>query len=89
MRRFLAILVVLLVAIFLLYISRFWPVELWGRRSFLGELGLRPNGGLLAQWLRGSLLAPFELLIWVILGFLSLTAIEKITSWLNPNAGEN
>ncbi|MCY4304041.1 MAG: hypothetical protein OXC62_04550 [Aestuariivita sp.] len=77
MKRVLAILIVCLVTILLLYISRFWPVELWSRRSFLGELGFRPNGGMLGHWLRGTPFAQFELLIWVVIGFLALSLIER------------
>ncbi len=57
MRRALSILIVICVAIILLYVSRFWPVELWGRRGPLGELGLRPGGGMVQFWLRGTPLA--------------------------------
>ncbi|MCY4301853.1 MAG: hypothetical protein OXC68_09005 [Aestuariivita sp.] len=80
MKQWFAVLIVLIVTILLLYISRFWPIELWGRRSFLGELGFRPGGGLLRHVLRGTPLAQFELIIWAVGGFLVLSLVEKIVS---------
>ncbi|MEM8774077.1 MAG: hypothetical protein AAGF53_03535 [Pseudomonadota bacterium] len=84
MRRVLQISIVLIVATVLLYISRFWPFELWGRRSFLGELGLRPGGGMLRRWLRGTQFVQFELIIWVTGSFLALSITDRIVHWLQP-----
>ena len=86
MRQILSIVVVICVAVVLLYLSRFWPVELWSRQSWLGQLGLRPAGGLLAQWLRGTPFAQFELLIWVTGGFLVLSWTEKFVHWVRAGA---
>ncbi len=61
----------------LVYLSRFWWLRLWGRDGLFGIKDLRPQGGLLARWLRGTDLAPFELLIWVIGVFLILTILQK------------
>ena len=69
----------------LLYISRFWVFELWGRPGLFGLSELPPNGGLLNRWLRQMnfevvdlrFLTNYELLIWVIGSFLILTALEK------------
>ena len=52
--------------------------RLWGREGLLGLEWLQPQGGLLARWLRGTDLAPFELLIWVVGVFLILTGLQKI-----------
>jgi len=76
-KRILAILIICLAAIVLLYMSRFWPIELWSRRSFLGELGLRPNGGMLGHWLRGTSLAQFDILIWGVISFLVLSLLDR------------
>ncbi len=74
------LLLMVAVAIALLYISRFWTVRLWDR----GDLfGLRPQGGYLAQWLRGTRFAPFELLIWVTGSFLILTWLQRLTDYLS------
>ncbi|MEM6824078.1 MAG: hypothetical protein AAF566_03110 [Pseudomonadota bacterium] len=59
----------------LYYISRFWEFRLWGRDEFYG---LRPQGGYVGQWLRGSDFAPFELLIWAAGVFAVLSILQKI-----------
>ncbi|MBE1284380.1 MAG: hypothetical protein GJ676_13795 [Rhodobacteraceae bacterium] len=67
-----------LVAAVLIYLSRFWAFDLWGREGLFGLRELRPQGGLLARWLRGTVFAPFELIIWVVGVFLILTGLEKL-----------
>lgn len=74
------IVLVCIIAVALLYISRFWPVELWARDGMLSDLGLRPQGGLLQFWLRGTDFAAFDLVIWSIVVFVTLTVAEKITA---------
>ena len=59
------------------YLSRFWDLRLWDRDGLLGFESLRPQGGLLARWLRGTDFAVFELLIWVAGIFIGLTALQK------------
>ena len=76
--RFLKILLVFIAALALLYISRFWPLELWARNGAMAELGLRPQGGLLQVWLSGTNLAAFELVIWAFIVFITLSFLEKI-----------
>ncbi len=78
MRRVLWLAFAALTAAILLYLSRFWVFQLWDRGGLFGLQDLRPQGGLLAQWLRGTDAAPFELLIWVLGGFLILTALQKL-----------
>ncbi len=77
MKRFFGLAITALVCLILLYISRFWIFDLWPRSGLLGIQELRPNGGLLARWLRGTGLGPYELIIWAILVFLSLTYLQK------------
>lgn len=85
MRRITLLLVTALVAIVLLYLSRFWIFDLWGRPGLFGIQELRPGGGLLGRWLRGTMAAPFELLIWVTGGFLILTWLQRLFDALSPN----
>ncbi len=61
----------------LFYLSRFWTFSLWSRDGLAGIGALRPQGGLVGQWLRGSDFAPFELLIWAVGAFLVLTAVQR------------
>ncbi len=72
------------------YLSRFWFLSLWPRTGLFGIEGLRPQGGLLARWLRGTDAAPFELLIWAVGCFLVLTwaqtAYDRLTP--PPDAGD-
>ena len=88
MRRLLVILIVLAVAAVLLYLSRFWPFELWGRRSPLGELGLRPGGNMVQIWLRGTPFAQFDLIIWAVASFLVLSWTEKLVQFIRPGGGQ-
>jgi hypothetical protein len=82
----LKIVLVCIITIVLLYISRFWPVELWARRgSMLSDLGLRPQGGLLRIWLRGTGFTAFELVIWSVLAFVTLSLLEKLNGRLGPS----
>lgn len=66
------------IAVILLYLSRFWIFDLWSRDGLLGVKELRPAGDLLAFWLRGTPFAPFELLIWVVGGFLVLSGAQSL-----------
>ena len=68
----------------LLYISRFWVFRLWGRDGLFGVAELRPQGGLLARWLRGTDFAQFELVIWAVVCFLALTILQKIYDLTTP-----
>ncbi|WP_299687396.1 hypothetical protein [uncultured Tateyamaria sp.] len=83
MKRILWLLIAALTTAVLYYVSRFWTFRLWPRDGLFGIEALRPQGGLVAQWLRGTDLAPFELLIWAIGAFLLLTALQKLYDLLN------
>ena len=82
-RRFLSLIVVLFFGTALFYISRFWDFRLWGRDGLLGFEALRPQGGLLAVWLRGTPLAPYELVVWGVLCVIVLTLLERFLSRFN------
>jgi len=77
-RRVIWTVVAAFVGIAMLYISRFWRFQLWGREGLFGIEALRPQGGLLARWLRGTELAEFELVIWIVMLFLILSILQKV-----------
>jgi len=83
MRRAVWLIVMAMVAVLFVYVSRFWWLRLWGREGLFGLPDLRPQGGLLARWLRGSDAAPFELLIWVVGIFVILTGLQKLSDALD------
>lgn len=78
MKRVLWLIVIAVIGVVALYLSRFWIFDLWDRPGLFGIEALRPQGGLLGQWLRGTLLAPFELLIWMLGVFLALTGVQNL-----------
>lgn len=82
MKRVLAIFIVVLVSVALLYLSRFWPFQLWSGRSPLGQLGLRPGGNMIAVWLRGTSLAQFDLILWGVGSFMVLSWTERLVQRL-------
>ena len=84
MKRLIWMAIVIAVAAVLLYLSRFWSLSLWSRSGLFGIEALRPQGGLVDQWLRGTDFAPFELLIWAVGVFLVLTVLQKLYDRLNP-----
>lgn len=84
MKRILWLSVATLVAAILYYVSRFWTFSLWPRSGLFGIEELRPQGGLVDGWLRGTDFAPFELLIWAVGAFLVLTWLQKLYDLLNP-----
>lgn len=83
MKRIFWLSIVALVGVILLYLSRFWFVSLWPRSGLFGVEALRPQGDLIAVWLRGTDLAPFELMIWAVGVFLILTVLQKLYDRLN------
>ncbi len=89
MKRVLILLIVALIAVILLYLSRFWLFDLWPRSGLFGIEELRPGGGLLGRWLRGTQFAPFELLIWACGGFLILTFVQNIIDRLTKAPEED
>ena len=76
-RIFWLIVATALTAIFY-YLSRFWSHRFWDRDGLLGFKELRPQGGLVDVWLRGTQFQPFELIIWAIGIFILLTWVQKL-----------
>ena len=89
MKRVLLLILVAVVAIIMFYLSRFWFLDLWPRGGLFGWAELRPGGGLLDRWLRGTQFRPFELLIWSCGVFLILTWLQKFVDYISkPKAGD-
>ncbi|MEP5729509.1 MAG: hypothetical protein ABJL67_09035 [Sulfitobacter sp.] len=90
MRRISTLAIVAFLTAILFYLSRFWFLSLWPRSGLFGFEQLRPQGGLLGRWLRGTDAAPYELLIWAIGCFITLTVAQKIYDRLtaHPEAGD-
>ncbi|MEM8656881.1 MAG: hypothetical protein AAF813_05980 [Pseudomonadota bacterium] len=84
MRRLFGIALAAVLVTVALYLSRYWVFRLWDREGLLGAEVLRPQGGLLGRWLRGTDGAPFELLIWGCGVFLLLTLLQAIWNRLFP-----
>lgn len=78
MSRFIGVILAIILTVVLLYISRFWIFDFWGREGLFGIEYLRPGGDILRRELRGTPLAPYDLLVWVAAGFLTLTVLEKM-----------
>lgn len=84
MKRIVWLAITAFIALAVFYVSRFWTLRLWDRDGLLGLEALRPQGGLLATWLRGTPFQPFELLIWVVGVFILLTIVQKLFDALGP-----
>lgn len=80
--RVLGMSLALIIGAVLLYLSPFWPFDLWDREGLFGIQDLRPGGDLLSRWLRGTMLAPFDVLIWVVGVFLILTWVQNGLDWV-------
>lgn len=89
MRRVFGLLLMLLLATVLLYLSRFWIWRLWPGPGLFGWNQLPPQGDLVTRWLRGTPLAPFALLVWAAGSFLVLTWVQKFYDRLTaPKSGD-
>ncbi|MEP5759022.1 MAG: hypothetical protein ABJ327_06890 [Litoreibacter sp.] len=82
MKRVILLIITALAGVVFLYLSRFWMFDLWPRSGLFGIDALRPSGGLLGRWLRGTPFAPFELLIWAIGVFMILTYIQRFVDYI-------
>ncbi|MEP4196235.1 MAG: hypothetical protein ABJL99_11450 [Aliishimia sp.] len=88
MRRWVTLALIAVLSAILFYLSRFWFLSLWPRSGLFGIEALRPTGGLVGRWLRGTDFAPFELLIWAMGCFVLLTLGQKIYDAVSTNADE-
>ncbi|MEM9812089.1 MAG: hypothetical protein AAF913_05415 [Pseudomonadota bacterium] len=60
-----------------LYTSAYWTFRLWPRREPpFGLEWLRPQGDLVDQWVRGTPLDVYEVLVWGVGVFLVLSAVQ-------------
>ncbi len=63
-------------AVIALYVSPYWVFRLWDRGGLFDIGWLRPQGDLVAQWLRGTPFQPYDIPLWGIGVFLTLTALQ-------------
>jgi hypothetical protein len=93
MRRVIILCLIAILAMLMLYVSRFWPLSLWSRPGLFGLDWLPPQGGLLGRWLRGTVAAPYELIIWATGCFVLLTWAQKLydraTSDADPETADS
>ncbi|MEM7191157.1 MAG: hypothetical protein AAF439_16210 [Pseudomonadota bacterium] len=80
--RILGLILAAVIGLILWYLSPFWPFDWWGREGLFGLQDLRPGGDLLSRWLRGTMFAPFDVLIWIVGAFLVLTWVQNGLDWL-------
>ena len=71
------------------YLSRFWIFSLWPREGLFGIGELRPQGGLVSQWLRGTEFAPFELILWACGVFLILSLLQSLAPLFASNSNSS
>ena len=72
---------VILLALVLLYLTRFWIfTDWWGRDGLLGFKELTSQGNFLTRELRGAPYQVFSLLLWLGGGFLVLSLLQTIAT---------
>lgn len=64
------------------YTSAYWVFRLWARPGLFDLAFLRPQGDLVAQWLRGTPFQVYDIPLWGIGVFLALTLMQWIWSKL-------
>ena len=84
MRGLLGAFLFLILAIALAYISRFWPLRLWGPEPLLGALP--PGGDLWRSWMRMIGLGAYDLILWGVFAFALLTGAERLWSRFGKHA---
>ncbi|MEL6571229.1 MAG: hypothetical protein AAFQ64_06210 [Pseudomonadota bacterium] len=84
MRHAVLLVITFALGLVLLYLSRFWFLDLWPRSGLFGIEEIRPGGDLIRRWLRGTSFAPFELILWAVGVFVVLTWIQKLYDLLVP-----
>lgn len=85
MRRVLGVALAAVLATLALYASRYWIFRWWDRDGLLGIEALRPQGGVIRQWLRGTDAAPYDIALWGVAVFLVLTILQAVWNRIFPN----
>ena len=68
-------------AVIIAYASRFWPWPgFWSAEGAFGVPWLHPNGEWVRRFLRGTMFARFDVLVWGALAFLLLSLAETLGS---------
>ena len=62
----------------ILYLSPFWPFQLWTNQHWLADLGLHPRGNMITRWSRQLGVGPFAILIWGAVSLVLLELAQKI-----------
>ncbi|MEM6588409.1 MAG: hypothetical protein AAF641_08185 [Pseudomonadota bacterium] len=62
----------------ILYLSPWWPFQLWTNQHWLAEWGLHPRGNMINRWVRGWGLGPFAILIWAAVSLFLLELAQRI-----------
>ncbi len=66
------------------YASRYWFLRLWDDPLFDIAI-LRPQGGIIGRWLRGTDFAAFDLILWAIAAILLLSVLQWLIDRLPPS----
>ncbi len=83
-RRILGPLLAVAALALIFYASRYWFLRLWEEPLFDIAI-LRPQGGVIGRWLRGTDFVAFELIFWAIAAFLLLTILQWLIDRLPPS----
>lgn len=62
----------------ILYLSPWWPFQLWTNQHLLVDWGLHPRGNMISRWLRPWGLGPFAILVWAAVSLLMLELAQRI-----------
>lgn len=86
----LGIAAVVLLALVLLYMTRFWPFTgWWGNEGLLGYKDLSRHGDFLTHQLRGTPFQAFSLLFWLAGGVLALSLLQTLATRIGQRFGNH
>lgn len=77
-RLYICYAVTLLCVPVILYLSPFWPFQLWTNQHWLAQWGLHPRGDMIARWARQWGVGPFGLLLWAGVSLVLLELAQRI-----------
>ncbi|MEM0946384.1 MAG: hypothetical protein AAGK37_03190 [Pseudomonadota bacterium] len=83
-RRVVAPLLSVAALVLIFYASRYWFLRLWDG-PLLDIAALRPQGGVVGQFVRGTDFAAFDLILWAIGAFLLLSFLQWVVDRLPPS----